>query len=196
MSCRSSAFALAFALITVGCSDDSGSADDTGTASATTGTVTMTTDPGSSSSSASATTQTTAESSSTASTTSDASTSTASDTTTDATGSTESSSGATTESSESTGSGMLEFVPCDSNAPDPGCPGGQTCNPSSCCFGSGFCIPDGLPSCGGFVGTPCDGDAVCMIDLCIADGTGVCVPPMMADDVCVDQPLCWGACPD
>ncbi|MEM6991837.1 MAG: hypothetical protein AAF721_15120 [Myxococcota bacterium] len=98
-------------------------------------------------------------------------------------------------STGTTGGGAVAFAVCDTNGVGNDCPAGQTCHSSTCCFGSGFCVPDDVATCGGIVGTPCAGGTVCMTDLCLADGLGVCTPQDFTDDACAEQQLCWLGCP-
>jgi hypothetical protein len=60
-----------------------------------------------------------------------------------------------------------------------------------CCEGVGFCAAPDVPKCGGFIGTPCRGGTVCVLDICVADGEGVCLDPEDADAVDAAQPGCW-----
>ena len=62
-----------------------------------------------------------------------------------------------------------------------------------CCDGAGFCVQDDVPSCGGFIGTPCENGQVCVTDICVADGDGACLDPEDAADLVDAQPDCWNA---
>ena len=93
----------------------------------------------------------------------------------------------------SSSGGEPEFMPC---YPEGGedCPQGLECWTSVCCFGQGFCVDPDAGSCGGFLGEPCEDGLTCVIDLCVADGTGVCVSADFSGDVCMEQALCWQGC--
>lgn len=94
----------------------------------------------------------------------------------------------TNASSESSTGTTGEQELCTS---DMACPDGQSCRLSMCCDGVGFCVPPGTATCGGFVGTPCRGNTVCVLDSCVADGDGVCLAPEDASVIDDAQPECW-----
>lgn len=171
--------ALAYVIVLAACGDD-----DDATTGATSPTTTVGTTVGTSSgstsesetSSASTTVSTSTSAETTESGTVDGSTTSTNDTS------------STAASSESSSGTTGELATCDA---DLMCPDGQSCRLSMCCEGVGFCAAPDVPKCGGFIGMPCPGGTVCVLDICVADGDGTCLDPEDAAALEAEQPDCW-----
>jgi hypothetical protein len=83
------------------------------------------------------------------------------------------------------------FVPCTKSSSD--CGEGMACRLAECCDDIGFCVPDDARTCGGFIGMACPGGLSCVLDACVADGSGPCVDPEIAAALQAEQPECWTA---
>lgn len=172
--------ALAYVVVLAACGGD-----DDATTGAEGPTTTVSTSVGTSSGSTSE--SETSSASTTVSTSSTSSATTESGTVDDTTTSSSDTS-STAASSESSSGTTGELATC---TPDSVCPDGTSCRLSMCCEGVGFCTAPDVPKCGGFIGTPCRGGTVCVLDSCVADGDGVCLDPEDAAAVDAEQPDCW-----
>jgi hypothetical protein len=87
------------------------------------------------------------------------------------------------DTAATTGGGAL--VPCTESSSD--CGEGMSCRLAECCDDVGFCVPDDARTCGGFIGMACPAGLSCVLDACVADGSGPCVDPEIAAALQAEQ---------